>query len=351
MNKNAKTLVVISPGFPVNEQDTSSLPLQQNLIKAIHRNYPEIKIIVLSLQFPYINAAYKWNNIDVISFNGRHRPKLHRLLLWFRVWRTLLRLKKENNIIALLSFWAIETALIGKYFAKIYKLKHLIWILGQDAKKQNQYIKRINPKSENLVALSDFIAEEFYRNHHIKPKHIIIPGIDTSIFPDVNIKRNIDILGVGSLIPLKQYDVFIEVVSELKRQFPHIKACICGYGPEEENLVKLINKLGLTENISLMGELPNAEILQLMQRTKVFLHTSIYEGFGVVCMEALYAGAQVISFCKPLNREIENWHIAKDKTEMAEKALTLFQQEKEEYKRICISTIDETARSFMKLID
>ncbi len=42
------------------------------------------------------------------------------------------------------------------------------------------------------------------------------------------------------------------------------------------------------------------QVLKRMQRSKIFVHPSAYEGFGVVCLEALYAGAQVVSFVKPM---------------------------------------------------
>ena len=53
-----------------------------------------------------------------------------------------------------------------------------------------------------------------------------------------------------------------------------------------------------------------------MQRTKIFLHTSSYEGFSGACLEALYAGAHVISFCEPMKQKIDHWHIVKDEKEM-----------------------------------
>ena len=56
-----------------------------------------------------------------------------RLLLWRRLWRTLRRVKKENNIVGLFSFWCGECAFIGKWFGKFNAVKDLCWISGQDA--------------------------------------------------------------------------------------------------------------------------------------------------------------------------------------------------------------------------
>jgi len=98
------------------------------------------------------------------------------------------------------------------------------------------------------------------------------------------------------LIPLKQYHLFIEALSLLKVFFPDIKAVICGNGPEMERLQALASTLHLEKNLLFTGELPHNDVLALMQRSKVFLHPSNYEGFSTVLSEALYAGVHVVSF-------------------------------------------------------
>jgi len=53
-----------------------------------------------------------------------------------------------------------------------------------------------------------------------------------------------------------------------------------------------------------------------MQRSKIFLHTSNYEGFGAVLSEALYAGAHVVSFCKPMTKDFRHHHVVRTMDEM-----------------------------------
>ena len=186
-------------------------------------------------------------------------------------------------------------------------------------------MRRIKPSPTELIALSDFIQKEFEKNHGIKPQQVIPIGIDPDEFPQENISRDIDVMGAGSLIPLKRYDIFVDIISGLKQDMPGIKAVICGKGPEENKLMQLINEKGLTGNLLLAGESPHADILEQMKRSKLFLHTSNYEGFGAVCIEALYAGMPVISFCKPMNEAIQNWHIVTTKEEMVKKAIDILQ--------------------------
>ncbi len=348
MNKQ-DTLVILSPGFPADEADSACLPAQQVFVNSLKKNFPQLRIIIFAFQYPYVKSKYWWYGNEVISFNGKNKIRLRRLSLWLSVWKTLRRLQKENNIIGLLSFWCGECAFIGKYFGKVYHIKFIGWITGQDAKKGNRYITVIRPEPAEIVALSDFLANEFYKNYKVRTSAVIPNGIDPNLFGKPQKEKDIDILGAGSLIPLKQYNIFIEVIAAIRKSFPSLCAMLCGDGPEKTKLADLIEKNDLGNNFLFAGEIPHKEVLQTMQRSKIFLHTSSYEGFSTVCLEALYAGAHVISFCKPMHREIAHWHIVSGKEEMIDKAFQLLYDPSTEYESILAYSMDESARTMMKL--
>jgi len=125
---------------------------------------------------------------------------------------------------------------------------------------------------------------------------------------------------------------------------------LVGKGPEKERLQTLINDLKLEGTVRMTGELSYHEVLRLMQRAKVFLHTSSYEGFGCVCLEALSAGARVISFCKPMNMQIAHWHIAKDKDGAIANALKILSNQHTDYSPVKGFGIDNTVKVMMKLL-
>lgn len=281
---------------------------------------------------------------------GRNKGGLHRLLLWHKIRKQLKKLAAENLIVRVISFWCGETAFLGKRFADNQYVPWYCWILGQDAKKENHYVKRINPSTDELLALSDFIADEFERNHGIRPANYLLPGIEDPQ-PDKPLpKKDIDIVAVGSLIPLKQYDLFIAIIAEIKKIADNIKVVIAGDGPEKNTLQEMIREKELEENITLAGELPHHEVLFLMERSRLFLHTANYEGFGVVCIEALHAGCQVISFTRPMKTAIPNWHIVTDKTEMINKAINILQTGNNR-ERITFNDAQNMARQFAGLLE
>lgn len=349
METKRSTLVILSPGFPENEADSTCLPLIQNFANALNARFPLVKIVVLAFDYPYTAATYQWNSNTVTSFNGLKKRKLKKLFKWISIWRKLNELKRKNNIIGLLSFWYGECAYIGSRYAKRNQLKHYCWIIGQDAKKENNYPGKIKLRPGELVAISDFIQTTFEKNHNIQPQHVIPIGIDTDKFPKRETTRDIDIFGAGSLIPLKQFDIFLDVVANIKKESADVKAVLAGGGPEKEKLQLLIATSGLEENVSLAGELPYQEVLAMMQRAKILLHPSSYEGFSGVCLEALYAGAHVISFCKAMNENIDHWHIVQSKEEMKEKILELLYDSGTAYKSITAFPMDYTVKKIMEL--
>jgi glycosyltransferase involved in cell wall biosynthesis len=349
METKQATLVILSPGFPKDEEDSTCLTSQQNFVKALNKKYPSLQVIIVSFQYPFTTTEYSWFGNRVIPFNGWKKGKLLRLLAWRRVWRALQNIHKQNQVIGLLGFWCGECALLGNRFSKKYHIKHHCWILGQDAKKENRYVKWINPAAEELIALSDSLSDRFFAEHAIRPGHVIYNGIDTDAFIKTDTERDIAILGVGSLIALKQFDLFIFVVNEIKKIFPQIKAVICGAGPAEKKLKTMISEYGLTGNILLTGELPHAAVLQLMQQSKILLHPSNYEGFSTVCLEALYAGCQVISFVKPTDHDIEHWHTLQTKESMIERVFSILNDPAISYKSVLHVDMKDSAEKIMQL--
>lgn len=346
---NEKTLVILTPGFAANESDTTCIPMQQSFVRKLKESYPGLNIIIFALDYPYSKGIYNWFGNVVFSFNNRNKGGLSRLLVRRKVLELLKKLQAANKIHGLLSFWYGESAIIGKKFADRHGIKHYCWMWGQDVKKENKYVRRGHLKAEELIAFSDFLQNEFEKNHGIKPKHIIPPGIDLKQFSFSETKKDIDIIAAGSLTRLKHYDIFISVVAEIKKSVPSVKAVLIGEGPEKKRLQNLIEAPGLQSNITLAGELAHPEVLQLMQRSKVFLHTSSYEGFGVVCIEGLSLGAHVVSFIKPMRKEIKNWHVVTNKEEMLQKTIEILQNPGTEYESVIPYTIENTVQKISEL--
>ena len=345
-----RTLVILTPGFPANEDDSTCVPPQQIFVKALKEVAPELNIIVLAFQYPFSSERYSWHDVDVISFGDPKNRRILRAFVGMRVRRELRTITRQHNVLGLLSFWAGKCAWVGHIFAAKHNLKHLSWLLGQDAKADNKYLPKFNLQPDSLIAISDFVADTCERNHGVRPANVIPVGVNSQLFKTSS-KRDIDILGAGSLVPLKQYDVFIEVIMLLTKDMPWVKAAICGDGPEMKKLKTLIEEKQLENNIQLIGRCDHGQVLRYMEQSKVFMHPSNYEGFSTVCLEALYAGNQVVSFIKPMHFDIENWTIVDNAQQMAVSIKAILQNNDLKNQSVLPYDVHDNAKKMLELFD
>jgi len=170
MKKRNKTFIIFSPAFPINEDDSAWLPSLQTFVMAINKNFPELEVMVFAFQYPYSTKAYTWNNNTIIPFNGFYKGRAARLLMWMKIFNEVRRIKRQYDIIGIFSQWCTECTFIAKYVSKFFKLRYYCWIHGGDARATNTYVKRIRPASSSLIAMSDFLADEFYKRRFIDQK-------------------------------------------------------------------------------------------------------------------------------------------------------------------------------------
>lgn len=192
-------------------------------------------------------------------------------------------------------------------------------MLGQDINNDNLFIRLLKIPKEKLVLLSQQQSRFFYENHHIKTDKIANIAVTRNLFPEFNTgARNIDVLGVGNLGALKNYSLFIELLSEIKKK--NLNAVIIGGGEELEELKTKATALGLESNIRFTGALSHKQVLDYMNDAKVFLHTSKSEGGGMVLQEALYSGCKVVSTIDVENTEaLECFYFSVDKNDLSAK--------------------------------
>src|SRR3954462_5820740 len=105
MRQKKKALIILTPGFPEHEQDSTCLPERQAFVKVLQEMNPHIQVIILSFQYPFFSSHYEWNHCQVRSFNGRNKGKITRRLVWVRVWLDLLRLRRKYEMEGIISFW------------------------------------------------------------------------------------------------------------------------------------------------------------------------------------------------------------------------------------------------------
>ncbi|WP_296381221.1 glycosyltransferase [Winogradskyella sp.] len=339
-------IIFLTPGFAESEKDSATIPALQVYLKALQKAKPEIKMTLIAFQFPFSNENYIWNDINIIPINGRNR-RVKKLWVWKKAFLTLNKLHKENPIIAIHSFWIGECSLIGSRFSKQHNIKHIVTAMGQDANLGNRHIKSIESHNTQVVTLSKNQHSSLLENYNINSE--IIPWfLDDVSFSELK-ASTIDILAVGSLNKVKNYELFISIIASLIKTHSHIKVEIIGEGIEQKKTENKIALLGLTKAITLVGKLDRKKVIEKMMQSDILLHTSNYESFGFVFLEALSTGMKIVSKNVGIADENnEKWAVCNTEIEMIE-SCTKFLDSTTKKERVILNSKEFTISAYLKL--
>ncbi len=101
------------------------------------------------------------------------------------------------------------------------------------------------------------------------------------------------ILFGATLVERKGLRYLLEAFAKLAKEFNQIELWVAGGGPLLEKSKELTSKLGITEKVKFWGTVVHKKMLELMNKSDIFVLPSWDEAFGVVYLEAM-------SFKKPV---------------------------------------------------
>lgn len=271
-----------------------------NLNKKYYSNFV-IKQLVKIFKFFYLKRYVKNNNLDILITTG------------FPIDILFLKLQKYSKI--------IYECHVNKYALnlKLSKLgKGYRFLLD----------KFIFPKFDKIVVLTEADLREWkLRNIVCIPNFLTFDYRNLYYEFDNNSQK---MISVGRLEKEKNFEAMIEIWKNIVDKYPKWILEIYGEGSYREKLTEKIKKLELEKNIFLKGKTKNIE--KHYKESYCYLMTSLYEGFGMVLIEAMACGLPIISFNCPhgpkeiVKNNIDGFLIEQDnKEEMINKILFLIQ--------------------------
>lgn len=343
--KSNKHILILIPGFASDETDSSCIPPVQDFLKAYKSIYEKDIITIISFQYPYTKNKNSWHGINVWNAGGRNK-KLLKPFVWQRVKRYFKLIHEKEKVSIIHAFWLGECAYIGKQLADQYQIPFFITLMGQDVLKKNKYLSKSLFKNTPTIALSKNHAEIYYANSGKKATTLIPWGINLN--EKKHEKKIYDIIGVGSLNKLKNYNLFINLIHEIRKIKPDMKALLIGDGDEKIALEQQIKRLELDKNITLLGQIKREEVLEFMNKSKILLHTSSYESFGYVFVEALSRGNIIVSLNVGCATPSTNWLVAENNEGLLKLVIKALNQDFEECTNTIISS-EQTANAYNEL--
>lgn len=113
------------------------------------------------------------------------------------------------------------------------------------------------------------------------------------------------VLFIGQLVPRKGYDLLARAVPLVLREAPGARFVFVGrHQRGEDELRRMVSDMGVAASVELRGWVDEAEKVRLLRQAAVVAAPSRYEGFGIPLIEALAAGAPLVTADAPAGNEV-----------------------------------------------
>lgn len=138
---------------------------------------------------------------------------------------------------------------------------------------------------------------EIFKKHKEKNIKYLPNGVDVELFDKVKIKKDKfpRLLFVGRFHKQKGIPILLEATKQLVGKFPTLKLVLIGYGKEEINLRFIIKELQINKHVQIKPPKFGIDLIKEYKKSHVLILPSLYEGQGIVVLEAWAAKIPVIA--------------------------------------------------------
>lgn len=162
----------------------------------------------------------------------------------------------------------------------------------------------IRKTASDYMACSASAASWMFGKQHTKDTFILHNAIDAKAYAYCEITRrlirqelgvadNLVIGHVGRFYKQKNHTFLLDIFQLIHTRIPHSKLLLVGNGPLMEQIQEKAGAQGLTDSIIFYGV--TDQVASLMQAMDILVLPSLFEGLGIVSIEAQASGLKVIS--------------------------------------------------------
>jgi len=281
-------------------------------------NYSEQLVLALiktaknpnSFTLIFSNNVPTWakdKSLNVVILQASSELLLSNILIPFQI----LKLKPKKII-----FPAFPPSIPTLFLRKILELEIIkivydgvMWMYPESISKKNKlYFKPLESLGINfydkIATISDSSRKDLanlFPRHAKKFKNIgtaLIKRESTAntAHPSAEKYKDRYFLFVGTLDFRKNIEITLEAFSRFKAEHPDFKFVIAGRSAwGSERLNRCIESLKLGNSVKLLGYVKDDQLESLYANATAFLFPSIYEGFGLPVVEAMYYQCPVIA--------------------------------------------------------
>jgi D-inositol-3-phosphate glycosyltransferase len=213
------------------------------------------------------------------------------------------------------------SGLIGDKISKKYNIPHIFTahsygeFLQLDTYLRTKSEKNIIQNATRVTVSSKYEESLLAKKYDCKVNNIstITPGLDKELFFKKENGRSNKILSIGRIQEQKGQKEIIKLFEIIEKQIPDTELCFIG-GPSGNDGREYLDQLkhyvvsqNLEDKVKFVGALSPEEIAKQLNSSKLLVHNSQFETFGLVAIEANACGIPVVSSnTNTLSEIIEN---------------------------------------------
>lgn len=148
------------------------------------------------------------------------------------------------------------------------------------------------PLTDWLVVQTQDI-KDFYPRFIQKKTSIIYNPVSEKVFNLPDVEKTDTLISVGKLDDQKNHALLINAFAKVAQDFPSWKLVIYGEGPLRDSLELIVDSLQLQGRVLLPGR--SDRVIEEMNKSKIFVFSSNYEGMSNAILEAVCVGLPVVT--------------------------------------------------------
>ena len=165
-----------------------------------------------------------------------------------------------------------------------------------------------NPRYRRDLQQADALVADGWAARHLPGKlgrsiERIPKGVDADRFrPDgptlrepLHLERKRVVIGVARLVPIKNVRLLIEAMAKVRLRLPDAHLLLVGDGPDRSAVRARAAELDLTDAVTFVGSVPQADLPALYRAADVFALSSDFDNSPNVVLEAMASGLPVVA--------------------------------------------------------
>lgn len=151
--------------------------------------------------------------------------------------------------------------------------------------------------ARTILTISQYSKRAIMNAYGVPERRIIVtyPGLTMPITQTNGNDQGDYILSVGTLQPRKNFARLIEAFARIAPKYPGLKLIIVGKkGWMYDEILRAPKRYGIEEKIEFLEYVTESELPSLYRNAQVFALPSLYEGFGLPVLEAMYYGCPIV---------------------------------------------------------